>query len=294
MAQHDLVIDNGPGAAVRTDMVAALQALVTLSSGPIEPVAMYAGQFWLDTSVTPNGAIRMRNLSNTAWTFPTLYGDDRVGEIAMFAFGTPPTGWLKANGALVSRTTYAALFAKIGTQFGVGDGSTTFALPDLRGQFLRVWDDGRGVDSGRAFGSAQTGAFTNHAHTGSISINAGGSHAHAGTTGSAGSHAHSGTTGSAGSHSHGATSGNFILSGAGSLQGGTQSNEWTTAANTVAAGAHTHPFTTDTEASHTHPFTTDTEPAHAHTGSVTINASTTGSTETRPVNVALLACIRYA
>lgn len=77
------------------------------------------------------------------------------GAVATFAMSTAPTGWLKANGALVSRTTYATLFAAIGTTFGVGDGSTTFALPDLRGEFLRGWDDGRGVDTGRAFGSAQ-------------------------------------------------------------------------------------------------------------------------------------------
>ncbi len=77
------------------------------------------------------------------------------GQVAFFAGSTAPAGWIKANGALVSRTTYAALFAAIGTTFGVGDGSTTFNLPDLRGEFPRGWDDGRGVDSGRAFGSAQ-------------------------------------------------------------------------------------------------------------------------------------------
>ena len=77
------------------------------------------------------------------------------GAVAHFAMNTAPTGWLKANGAAVSRTTYATLFAAIGTTFGVGDGSTTFNLPDLRGEFLRGWDDSRGVDSGRAFGSAQ-------------------------------------------------------------------------------------------------------------------------------------------
>jgi microcystin-dependent protein len=82
-----------------------------------------------------------------------------------FAMNAAPTGWLKANGAAVSRTTYAALFSAIGTTFGVGDGSTTFNLPDLRGEFMRGWDDGRGVDSGRAFGSAQTDEFENHTHT---------------------------------------------------------------------------------------------------------------------------------
>ena len=90
--------------------------------------------------------------------------DVLTGMVGFFAANTAPTGWLKANGALVSRTTYSALFAIIGTTFGVGDGSTTFALPDLRGEFPRGWDDARGVDSGRVFGSAQSDAFQGHWH----------------------------------------------------------------------------------------------------------------------------------
>ena len=86
------------------------------------------------------------------------------GQVSFFAMNTPPTGWLKANGAAVSRTTYSALFDAIGTTFGAGDGSTTFDLPDLRGEFPRGWDDGRGVDSGRSFGSAQLDAFQGHFH----------------------------------------------------------------------------------------------------------------------------------
>ena len=88
------------------------------------------------------------------------------GQIAFFAGSSAPAGWLKANGAAVSRTTYAALFAAIGTTYGAGDGSTTFNLPDLRGEFMRGWDDGRGIDRGRAFGSAQGDAIRNI--TGSI------------------------------------------------------------------------------------------------------------------------------
>lgn len=84
-----------------------------------------------------------------------------TGAVQYFAMNTPPTGWLKANGAAVSRSTYAALFAAIGTTFGAGNGSTTFNLPDLRGEFLRGWDDGRGVDSGRSFGSLQGDAIRN-------------------------------------------------------------------------------------------------------------------------------------
>lgn len=86
------------------------------------------------------------------------------GQIIAVAQNTAPAGYLKANGALVSRTTYAALFAAIGTTFGVGDGSTTFGLPDLRGEFMRGWDDGRGIDSGRVFGSAQTDSNQGHKH----------------------------------------------------------------------------------------------------------------------------------
>lgn len=87
-----------------------------------------------------------------------------AGLVATFARSTAPTGWLKANGAAVSRTAYADLYAAIGTRFGAGDGINTFNLPDLRGEFIRGWDDGRGVDSGRALGSAQGQLIESHDH----------------------------------------------------------------------------------------------------------------------------------
>lgn len=87
------------------------------------------------------------------------------GAVMPFARATAPTGWLKANGAAVSRTTYNALFTAIGTTFGIGDGSTTFNLPDMRGEFVRGLDDGRGVDAGRAIGSAQADMLKSHNHT---------------------------------------------------------------------------------------------------------------------------------
>lgn len=86
------------------------------------------------------------------------------GTVAHFAMASAPAGWLKANGAAISRTAYANLFASIGTAFGAGDGSTTFNLPDLRGEFIRGFDDGRSVDSGRDFGSWQEDAFRSHRH----------------------------------------------------------------------------------------------------------------------------------
>lgn len=79
-----------------------------------------------------------------------------IGKVEYIAHSTVPTGYLKANGALISRVTYANLFSVIGTTFGAGDSSTTFNLPDLRGEFIRGFDDGRIVDIGRTLGSAQT------------------------------------------------------------------------------------------------------------------------------------------
>lgn len=90
------------------------------------------------------------------------------GMIAYFAGQTAPAGWLKANGAAVSRTAYAALFAAVGTSYGAGDGKTTFNLPDLRGEFVRGWDDGRGIDANRALGSAQADEFRAHNHVTNI------------------------------------------------------------------------------------------------------------------------------
>lgn len=86
------------------------------------------------------------------------------GAVMAFAMNSAPTGWLKCNGAAVSRTTYANLFAAIGTTFGAGDGSTTFNVPELRGEFVRGWDDGRGIDSGRSFGSYQADELKSHTH----------------------------------------------------------------------------------------------------------------------------------
>lgn len=89
-----------------------------------------------------------------------------AGSMMQRAVVTTPSGWLKCNGQAVSRTTYARLFAAIGTTFGAGNGTTTFTLPDMRGEFARGLDEGRGVDPGRTLGSFQDCAIENI--TGSI------------------------------------------------------------------------------------------------------------------------------
>lgn len=64
-----------------------------------------------------------------------------AGAMVDFAGTTAPSGWLMCDGAAVSRTVYADLFSSLGTAYGVGDGSTTFNLPDYRGRFARYMDD---------------------------------------------------------------------------------------------------------------------------------------------------------
>ena len=112
------------------------------------------------TAPTASAGTNTQQLASTAFVQAAV----GVGNVSLFATATPPTGWLKANGAAVNRATYAALFTAIGTTFGAGDGSTTFNVPDLRGEFVRGWDDGRGLDTGRVFGSAQLDQFENHTH----------------------------------------------------------------------------------------------------------------------------------
>lgn len=79
------------------------------------------------------------------------------GSIRHYAGAGLPAGFLDCNGAAINRTTYSALFAAIGTVYGAGNGSTTFNLPDFRGEFLRGYDNGRGVDTGRGIGTYQEG-----------------------------------------------------------------------------------------------------------------------------------------
>tara|TARA_R100000781_G_scaffold36738_1_gene26049 strand:+ start:4734 stop:5903 length:1170 start_codon:yes stop_codon:yes gene_type:complete len=91
-----------------------------------------------------------------------------TGSVFCIAANTVPTGYVKCNGASYSRTgTYAALFAIIGTTYG-GSGSN-FNVPDLRGEFVRGFDDSRGVDSGRNINDPQGGQNASHDHSISLS-----------------------------------------------------------------------------------------------------------------------------
>ncbi len=84
------------------------------------------------------------------------------GTVISVAASVAPAGYLKANGAEISRTAYSALFGCIGTSFGAGTAGTTFSIPDLRGEFIRGWVDNRvGVDTGTTFGRSQDWSIEN-------------------------------------------------------------------------------------------------------------------------------------
>ena len=115
----------------------------------------------LPSSITNGGFLQTDGSGNLSFQ---IVAGVPTGAVFCVAVATIPTGYLECNGAAVSRTTYAALFSFIGTQYGAGNGSSTFNLPDLRGEFVRGFDNGRGVDSGRSIGSSQSGQNLSHAH----------------------------------------------------------------------------------------------------------------------------------
>lgn len=97
-----------------------------------------------------------------------------TGVVQVHSGDTPPDGWLLCEGGVVSQTTYAALYAIVGSTFNTGgEGVGNFRLPDIRGKFIRGLDGGRGVDSGRSLGNTQSGQRGGHTHAaGTIAITA--------------------------------------------------------------------------------------------------------------------------
>ena len=167
------------------------------------------------------------------------YADREMpGVVKHFAGAAAPTGWLACSGQAVSRATYAALFAAIGTTWGVGDGSTTFNLPPA-GRML--------IGAGVAYAVGATGGSAD-----AVAV----AHTHTGTTGvESANHTHSGTTSTSGAHTHGVLGGTASGGNVGTLL--TANNNAGVTSTTASGGDHSHTITTgNTSASHTHGFTT--------------------------------------
>ena len=116
----------------------------------------------IGTTELADGAVTSQKIGFTINSVPT-------GAVFHFAASTPPTGYLKCNGNTIPNGTgtvqgitanFSALYAVIESTFG-----SAGKLPDLRGEFVRGWDDGKGIDSGREFGTAQGDDFKSHIHS---------------------------------------------------------------------------------------------------------------------------------
>lgn len=221
---------------------------VTYGGGIVgTPVTVPQGGRYVVVSDSANGSrLMLPAASATAST---------VGMIADFVGVTVPSGWLKCNGPLISRTTYANLWSFANASgnivsdavwysssmygaFSTGNGSTTFRIPYLLGYFRRTWADDNvySQDYGRSAGSLQDQAIQSHTHSGT-------------TGGQTADHTHA--------YYRSNASGNGLSATGYSTEGLTQ--------------------TGGTSNDHTHNFTT----------------AATGGTQTRPQNIALMTCISY-
>ena len=209
------------------------------------------------TALIANNAVEPTKINQTAVAGA---GFNPTGAVIWYAGSTAPTGYLKANGDSIPNGsgTVQGVAADYSGLYAIVGGS----LPDLRGEFIRGWDDGRNVDGSRAIRSTQEDIAENHTHSAA--------------TGTDGAHTHLATVDN-NTHDHdmpnkhqSSSSGNEVQRG-----GDGSSQDWRTENNT-----HTHTVTiTDTNSTHTH--------------NISVQNQTGGGTETRPRNVALLACIKY-
>lgn len=133
---------------------------------------MVKGLAWTTANLT-NGSVAVTQTAgdNSTKIATTAFVQEsagmQVGDICWRGVNTPGVNELECNGASLSTTTYAALFAVYGYNWG-GAGAS-FNLPDLRGYFIRAWDHSAGVDPGRAFGSEQSAANLEHNHLNGVS-----------------------------------------------------------------------------------------------------------------------------
>jgi hypothetical protein len=130
---------------------------------------------WTELDVDLGNTITFFLFDGTTWQVEATAGPQGItgatgpdgnppGTILTFAGSATPAGYIVCDGSAVSRSYYPNLFTAIGTTYGAGNGSTTFNVPDLRGEFIRGLDLSRGVDAGRALGTYQSGTVGPHQH----------------------------------------------------------------------------------------------------------------------------------
>lgn len=286
----------------------------------VDPAAVMATRQYVDTLTT--GMIRhyetipAQNLGSLIYVWPlgimrwfgAWYRSVECGQIRLIGRPTPEPGTIKANGAILDKTAAPGLWSwaqeagvvvpliswQPGTPFYAEVSATQFMVPDLRAEHPRAWDDARGADAGRVFGSWQDSANKSHIHAASSAAN--GDHTHTASSGGAGGHAHTASSNSQGAHAHTLYHGTITPAGIDlDDPGNNEPRNPLNPADGVAAkttktsseGAHTHSITVESVGNHSHGVTVDPVTGHSHT--ITVEAS--GGSESRGRNVALLAVI---
>lgn len=264
--------------------------VINLQTSPGDQmIDLESGQTLNDYILNPSTILNIFKLNSNTYLIHSVHKleDCPKGMIMAWPVNSPPYGWLECNGASISRAAYAALFANIGVVFGSASG-THFNLPDLRGQFIRGWDNGRGVD---------TDAFTLQATTTSGSANI----TNADTSGLSVGMTVSGT---------GVPGGATILSITNSTTFVISGNATASANLVVLTFAKTRAFGSsqaDVLKQHTHRLATEANQLNnagpndsqisdwegVGNTQTTDNVQPIGGYETRPKNVALMYCIKY-
>ncbi|KIP16018.1 phage Tail Collar domain protein [Burkholderia sp. MSHR3999] len=263
------------------------------------------------TVQTPPAGDVSKRVATTEWVMAAL-STTAIGQIVFEPRTTVRAGFLKANGVLVKRADYPALWAYAQASgalvsddewqkgrwacFSSGDGTTTFRLPEMRGEFIRCWDDARNIDTNRMIGSWQDSANRWHSHGASASEV--GDHVHSAWTDAQGWHVH-GVSDPGHSHGvndpghahgtdvpHGGGGGNLrAVVGPFGVDGyyntyGSGTGIWLSGSGTGIGingdGAHGHNVGIGAAGRHSHV--------------ITVNGD--GANESRPRNIALLAMIR--
>ncbi|KVX55972.1 phage tail protein [Burkholderia cepacia] len=238
---------------------------------------------------------RSNNAASTAYVVDAI-ASASIGQIIFEVRNSVRAGCLKLDGALLKRADYPQLWAyaqasgALATEkdwaagwwgcFSIGDGETTFRIPEFRGEGVRCADGGRGVDSGRGVGSWQDSQNRSHSH--GASSGAAGDHTHTAWTDAAGWHGHNITQQP---HSHGFGLGS---NGAYSTSTGRGYGMDNGRANNLGTDGATIPIGIDGNGQHTHAVGIGGVGGHSHA----ISVAADGGTEARMRNIAVLAMIR--
>ncbi|WP_260620639.1 phage tail protein [Pseudomonas protegens] len=149
-----------PAEAEHDQLLAAIKAIVR-DSIPPEKIRTTLAEYGITDAYTKSVTYTKAEIEALLKNMSAL----PVGAMVPFPKGTVPPGFLEVDGSVQSAATYPDLAAYLGTTFNTGgEGAGNFRLPESRGEFLRGWDHGRGVDAGRSPGSWQADAFQGHYH----------------------------------------------------------------------------------------------------------------------------------